>query len=287
MIARTRLVRPGLTVRVSAGYRPPMDPHPLVASTVTGVGRRTIARGGAVAAAVFLLACGRPPALARAYLGGGNAVIYFQPTSERVIALTFDDGPDRASTPALLSVLARHRVRATFFLIGSRVAGNEDVVEEIVSAGHELGNHMMYDEPSHRLSPEVFRAQISQTDAILRAFVPVVRWFRPGSGRFESWMFGAICDHGYRGILGDVYPFDAQLPWKNLADRFIRASVRPGSIIILHEGPRMGDRTALVLEKLIPALVASGYQFVPLSQLVERSGDDRCDASPHDRDHPR
>ena len=262
-----------------------MDPHQLAVSMPTGAGRRTIAC--ALALAVFALGCGRPPALAKAYLGGGNAVVYFQPTSERVIALTFDDGPDRVSTPALLSVLARHRVRATFFLIGSRIAGNGDLVEQIVSAGHELGNHMMYDEPSDRLSPEVFRAQISQTDAILRAFVPVVRWFRPGSGRFDAWMFAAICDRGYRGVLGDVYPFDAQLPWNDFTYRFIRASVRPGSIVILHEGPRMGDRTALLLERLIPALVASGYQFVPLSQLVERSGDNRCDTWPHDRDQPR
>lgn len=235
------------------------------------------AAAGGIAVATFVLACGRPPVLARTYLGGGSDVVYFQHTSERVIALTFDDGPDRVSTPALLSVLARHRARATFFLIGSRIPGNEDIVAAIVSAGHELGNHMMYDEASDRLTPDVFRAQLSQADAALRAFVPAVRWFRPGSGRFESWMFDAICERGYRGVLGDVYPFDAHLPWNEISDRLVRASVRPGSIVVLHEGPRMGDRTASLLVDLLPALVASGHRFATLSELVEPSADDRCD----------
>jgi peptidoglycan/xylan/chitin deacetylase (PgdA/CDA1 family) len=248
-----------------------MDPHRLAASTLRCAGAALV---------LMALACGRPPVLAKAYLGGGNEVVYFQHASERVIALTFDDGPDRVSTPALLSALARHGARATFFLIGSRVPGNEDIVAAIVSAGHEIGNHMMYDEPSDRLTPELFRAQLSQTDATLRPFVPAIRWFRPGSGRFESWMFDAICERGYRGVLGDVYPFDAQLPWNGLSDRLVRASVRPGSIVVLHEGPRIGERTASLLEELLPALMASGYRFVPLSELVEGSGDDRCAALP-------
>ena len=73
-------------------------------------------------------------------------------TDEPVVGLTLDDGPHPELTDAILDVLVKHEAQATFFLIGDRVVGNERVVRRIVDEGHEVGDHLMHDEPSIRLS---------------------------------------------------------------------------------------------------------------------------------------
>jgi peptidoglycan/xylan/chitin deacetylase (PgdA/CDA1 family) len=102
-------------------------------------------------------------------------------TGEPVVALTFDDGPHPEVTDAILEVLARHEARATFFLIGDRVTGNEGVVARIVDEGHELGDHMMHDEPSILLSRNRFREHLTEARDLLTNYQDV-SWWRPGSG---------------------------------------------------------------------------------------------------------
>src|SRR4029450_7603216 len=82
-------------------------------------------------------------------------------TDEPVVALTFDDGPHPELTDGVLDVLARHDARRPFFAIGARVAGNEQVVKRIVAEGHELGDHLMHDEPSILLSRRRFRDDLT------------------------------------------------------------------------------------------------------------------------------
>jgi peptidoglycan/xylan/chitin deacetylase (PgdA/CDA1 family) len=81
-------------------------------------------------------------------------------SSTRVVALTFDDAPHRATTPALVDLLDRYRARATFFLIGVNASRHEDLVRRIVDSGHELGNHLLSDYPSILLSTTEFQAQL-------------------------------------------------------------------------------------------------------------------------------
>ena len=184
-----------------------------------------------------------------------------------LIALTIDDGPDPAGTPLILTQLQRHEARATFFLISSRVAGQEQLVRELVQAGHELGNHLTRDESSIRLPLDEFERALVEAHETLARFGPVT-WMRPGSGWYSQAMIGVIRRHQYHCALGSVYPFDAAVPSPAFAARYILRNARPGRVIILHDGGSRGVRTARVLEQVLPELRCRGYHVVTLSELV-------------------
>jgi peptidoglycan/xylan/chitin deacetylase (PgdA/CDA1 family) len=206
----------------------------------------------------------------------GPRCLYAVATTERVVALTLDDGPDAAHTPAILRLLRRHRARATFFLLAERVAGHDALVRAIVAGGHELGNHLTRDEPSVRLPPPAFAAAMHEAGAVLGRFAPV-RWLRPGGAWYTRAMLDAIERADLRCALGSVYPYDAHHPWPRLSAAYVLANVRPGAIVVLHEGGARGRRTLQVLRRVLPALRARGYRVVTLSELAAlasaRTGD--------------
>jgi peptidoglycan-N-acetylglucosamine deacetylase len=201
--------------------------------------------------------------LARRYPG----CLYRVPTTAPLVALTIDDGPDPGTTPLILAELRRQHARATFFLIGERVAGREDLVRRLVDEGHELGNHFTRDRSSIRLSPEAFEHDLLEAHQVLSAYAPL-RWARPGSGWYSQSMVETMSRHGYRCALGSVYPYDAELPWAALAGRFVRRHTGPGSVVVLHDGGARGRRTVRVLRDVLPELRRRGYHVVSLTELV-------------------
>ena len=216
--------------------------------------------------------------------------LYDVRTRERVVALTLDDGPDAAHTPALLGVLRAHDARATFFLISGRVRGQEPLVRAVVAGGHEIGNHLTRDEPSARLTPAAFEAALGEAGAVLGRFAPV-RWFRPGSGWYTRAMLATAARLGYRCALGSVYPYDPQLPSTRFAAAYILANVRPGAVVVLHEGGARGRRTVETLGRVLPALRARGYRVVTLTELAaarspEAEGRTRATASDREASRP-
>ena len=194
-------------------------------------------------------------------------VLYSAAITEPVVSLTIDDAPDAETTPGLLAVLERHGAHATFFVIADQISGNESLLERIVSAGHELGNHMTHDEPSIELSPAVFERELLRARALLAPFGGT-RWYRPGSGYYSDSMLLLLDRHGYRCALGSVYPIDAQIPWAGFAASWIRWRTKPGAVIILHDRGERGRRTAKTLSKVLPALGKKGYRVVTLSELA-------------------
>ena len=184
-----------------------------------------------------------------------------------LIALTIDDGPDPVTTPLILAELERHDAHATFFLISSRIAGREQIVRDLVAAGHELGNHLTRDEPSIRLPPAEFERSLVAADRALAAYGPV-RWVRPASGWYSRAMIEITNRHRYRCALGSIYPFDAAVPWAWLSASYVRRNARPGAIIVLHDGDARGLRTARALRTVLPALRIKGFRIVTLSDLV-------------------
>jgi len=197
--------------------------------------------------------------------------LYNVHTDERVVALTLDDGPATA-TPQILRVLRENDARATFFLISTHVPGREATVNAILGQGHEIGNHLTRDEPSIRLSSEAFDAAVTQAGAVLRQFAPV-EWLRPGSGWYTPRMVATIERAGYRCALGSIYPFDALVPSSTFASAFILANVQPGAVIVLHDGPVRGHRTAKTLRRVLPVLRTRGYRVVSLTTLVRLDSD--------------
>jgi peptidoglycan-N-acetylglucosamine deacetylase len=200
-------------------------------------------------------------------------VVFRVDTDAKLVALSIDDGPT-AGTTEILEVLAAHDAHATFFVIGEQVQQHPEPTRQIRAQGHELGHHMMRDEPSIRLSPAAFLADFLKLDSILGGYGGS-RIFRPGSGWFDQRMVDAAAARGYRTVLGSVYPFDAQLPFPGFARWYIRRQAAPGSILILHDGAERGARTVEVLREVLPELRSEGYRIVPISYLLERQGSAR------------
>lgn len=170
-------------------------------------------------------------------------ILCYVDTEARMFALTFDDGPDPGITPPLLDVLARHHARATFFLIGERISGNESIVARIASEGHELANHLMYDEPSVLLTDLEFRRQLGEVTSLLVPYGDV-RWFRPGSGWVTPRMLRSAAQLGLHCVLGTVVAVHHGGARDSRIARHLLGRIRPGSIAVLHEG--MPSRRSVV-----------------------------------------
>lgn len=219
---------------------------------------------------IALTASGCVPAWVIDGVAAGNPGCLYsvpRPSGDKTVALTLDDGPDSATTPELLRILASNNARATFFLISGNVRGNDTLVARLVREGHEIGNHFSENEASISLSPPEFVHSFLTADSVLRKFAPV-RWVRPGSGRYNKRMVRTFREHGYRCALGSVYPFDPQIPLPRYSRWMISQHIRPGAIIILHDGGYKGRNTIKTLSTLLPDLRQRGYRIVTLSELT-------------------
>ena len=196
---------------------------------------------------------------------------------EKVIALTIDDAPSE-HTRAILDVLRENDAHATFFVIGGQVAGREDVLEEMVTAGMELGNHAMHDEPARALSPAVLEEEMASVERSINASYAAVdvarppKYFRPGSGFFSTRMRAQVRELGYQMVLGSIYPHDPQIPYPGVNARHVLSMARPGGIIICHD--RRGW-TVPMLRKVLPELKRRGYRVTTVTGLLEAAGRSR------------
>ena len=188
-------------------------------------------------------------------------------TDERVVGLTFDDGPHPELTDAILDVLARHEAQATFFVIGDRVVGNERVVRRIVDEGHEVGDHLMHDEPSIRLSRIRFREDLTEARDLLAPYQDV-SWWRPGSGWTTRTMVREAHALGMRCVLGTVAVADGPPPepgsWR---EQRLLGQISAGAVVVLHEGTDERRPVVDTLDWLLTRLAERGLRSVTLTEL--------------------
>jgi len=215
---------------------------------------------------LFTVTCPRLMARAVSRMCATDVVVSF-PGRDRTVALTFDDGPHEETTSRLLDVLAAHGAQATFFVIGERARQRPALLEQITAAGHELGNHLMRDEPSVLLSARQFDQQLSDVDDLLSAHGPV-HFFRPGSGWFRPRMLRSGARLKYRCALGSIGLIASSYPQPAALAARLARRCRPGSIIVLHEGT--SDRVGVVevTDRLLRALDLVGLRAVTLSDLA-------------------
>lgn len=209
----------------------------------------------------------RPPdgllRAARAVLPG---VLFRVDTDERVLALTIDDGPHPAVTPGILEVLARHDVRATFFVLGANAEAHPALLDSIAAAGHEIANHFFEDRKTLLLPRAGILGELRRTEELLPGRT---RWCRPGSGWITPAFAELLREEGYEPCLATAIPLDVYLP-DALTERHFLANVRPGAILVLHDGGPGRAGTVEVLERLVPRLRSEGWEIVGVSDLVNR-----------------
>lgn len=196
-------------------------------------------------------------------------VVYYVETKQPMVALTIDDGPDPEATPKLLKTLAEHDVRATFFLVSDRMREYPELVQEIICAGHELGNHMTRDRVSAKLTPAVFNASLTTAQSEIDRYQLQTPWFRPGSAWYNDEMKQTLDERGYRIALASMIPLDARVPMPRLVSWYINATVKPGSIMVLHSVGDRGLRSVRSLERVLPVLARRGLRATTLSELYD------------------
>lgn len=191
--------------------------------------------------------------------------------SQRRVALTFDDGPDPRSTPALLDLLRAENVPATFFCIGRNVAAHPQIVARIAQEGHLLGNHTYTHSNATncfgvaRLTDEMLRTQSATRDAA--GTTPV--YFRPPMGLSNPRVFKAAAGLGLKVIGWTARGIDTQIRDSNRVVQRILRGVRPGAIILLHDGNIPPERLLATVKLLLAKLREQGYQFARLDHLLE------------------
>jgi len=190
-------------------------------------------------------------------------------TNERVVALTFDDGPDPWHTPRVLAVLDQHHVKATFFMMGRNVERYPEVAREVLRRGHEIGNHSYSHPKLILMSPSRVRDEIERTDTLLRGIgVTGEIHFRPPHASKFIVLPYVLMQMRKLSVLGDVDPKEWKQRPAAVMTESILHQVRPGSIIGLHDP--MGAETLRTLQNILPALAAEGYRFETVSALVRR-----------------
>lgn len=183
--------------------------------------------------------------------------------SRPMIALTFDDGP-RPSTEKVYLSLKKHNAVATFFVIGMYVNGKKDMLQKLVEAGNEIGNHSWSHLNLRDIPYEQVVAQINWTDAAIERAVGIrPNFVRPPMGLFDNKVRRAIGDRQIAMWSIDTLDWQHKNWDKTMAS--IRGKVKDGDIILIHD---LVDSTANNIDELIVYLLEEGFQLVTMSELV-------------------
>lgn len=197
------------------------------------------------------------------------------PNNSPAIALTFDDGPHLEHTPQLLDVLDRYGIVASFFWLGTCVNRVPAVAKEVYQRGHWVGLHGY----EHRAFPQLSEAALKQSlertqfaianacDLELEYVQKFMRDVRPPNGIFTPQTLQLLRQWNYRPVMWSVVPEDWVRPGVELVVQRVLRQVKPGSVIVLHDGYFGGQDVAQTAAQLIPLLQEQGYQFVSINQL--------------------
>lgn len=194
-------------------------------------------------------------------------------TSERIVALTFDDGPTPEATTQILSVLRERGVKATFFVIGGELEQHPELGQRIAQEGHELGNHSYSHERMILKTPSFIRDEIERADQLIRntGYQGSIH-FRPPYGKKFLLLPYYLSRTHRKSIMWDVEP-DSDAEVARDADKvvdYVLAQTRPGSIILLHVMYKSGGPSRNAVPKIIDGLRQKGYEFKTVSELLSK-----------------
>lgn len=209
-------------------------------------------------------------------------VVLRVPTKEKVVALTYDDGPHPVFTPEILDILDKYHVKATFFMVGKRMEEYPEIVKDVISRGHVIANHT-YTHP-HNIEldtqAQVIRELEKCEEVIEKMTGRRAHLFRPPRGLVDGTVFMIAAEEGYRVILWTVSADHHDAPTPEAMVQRVMKHIRPGGIILAHDGtisPRWKDVAAT--PGIIESLKKKGYRFVTIPELLKLGGQVRISAN--------
>ena len=198
---------------------------------------------------------------------------------EKVVALTFDDGPDPRYTPKILDILAEKRVKATFFVVGSAGSNNRALLRRLYDEGHDLGNHTFSHVNSADVSVAQLKIELNATQRLIEATTGArTRLFRPPFAQdmepetiAGTAAMGVAAELGYTTIGMRIDPKDWMRPLAGqiVASVIESVSKREGNVILLHDAGGIRTSTVEALPRLIDELRAQGFSFVTIHELLK------------------
>lgn len=187
----------------------------------------------------------------------------------KLVALTFDDGPWPASTEAILSALEREDVPATFFMLGLQAKRYPRIARLVSTAGHQVGNHTYSHSQLSALSgADAWKDIQWGQKAILKATGHPAVWFRPPYGDVDTRSLNVARQLSQRVVMWTVDSRDWERPGADVISGNVLRAVRPGAIVLMHDGGGDRAQTVQALPGIIRELKRRGYVFVTIDELV-------------------
>lgn len=245
-----------------------------VAAHVAALGLTVIdARLSVIPLAAFLILCLTAPFFTSFsfYL----PIVSRGKSGKQAVALTFDDGPDPVSTPELLRLLAKHGIKATFFVTGQKAAANPELIREMIHQGHAVGNHSY----SHDIfimfkGRQVLWREIESTQNVLSAFGIRPLAFRPPVGITNPLLKPVLCKAGMYNVNFSCRAIDrGNRRVKQLSEKILNR-IRPDDIVVLHDIPPR-EKSLLTywlneVELMLSGIQSKGLAILPLAEIIGR-----------------
>lgn len=180
-------------------------------------------------------------------------------TSEKVIYLTFDDGPTSEITPFVLNELKQCNAKATFFCIGKNVEAHGDIFLRIANEGHSIGNHTYAHLNGWNTTDEVYYKNIEKCAAVVNSNL-----FRPPYGKLKPSQYVTLKSQ-YKLVMWDVLSFDFDLKTspQQVVDNVLTNAER-GSIVVLHDSVKAKDKVKYALPRILEYYSGKGFKFEKL-----------------------
>lgn len=197
--------------------------------------------------------------------------IYDHPIKDKVVALTFDDGPMPVYTTQILDILDEYQAKGTFFMIGERMQEYPGIVKEVAQRGHVIANHTFtHPEDLRTLDDRQVEWELKTTANISENLSGQRNYlFRPPRGIMDERLMRAVRAAGYEVIIWSICADNKAAPTPELMAKRVTEQIKPGQIILLHDGRFPGRKLDVEATRLILAdLSQKGYRFVTVPELL-------------------
>ena len=211
----------------------------------------------------------------RKYYEEAGHIIWDIQTDEKVVALTFDDGPHPEYTNQVLDLLEQYGAKGTFFVVGQLADESPQVVLRMYEDGHEIANHT-YTHPFTKSVPKIMK-EIKQTnDTIYSITGNSPNLFRPVEGQYTDALVNEVIKEGFKIVMWSWHQ-DTE-DWKdpgvnNIVTKVLEGT-EEGDVILFHDGGGNRQQTVKALEKILPELKNRGYKFITISEMIKMQNEE-------------